>query len=282
MHADSIVSESHSHYHMALKLEKRTRWLKVRKFLDEEYGIKVNFSSNHNTYYSAYKYTTKEDSDCVHSNGHPDLTNATPPRTEKAITGNKRKARSNNVSKKRRKRGLSMYEVAEYIQSKKIRSRLELMSVAASQNREGKKDLAEFICNRGGKVVDECLAIAHELATAEAKYARSQKSRIELLREMHTGECVVQCNGKWLEAATHLLNKNETSVSVFAQAVHALLEKGRGKYRNIFIHGVANCGKSFMLSPLKGIYTTFCNAATGTFAWVGAEDAEIIMLNDFR
>ena len=53
LHADAGASESHSHYHMALKLEKRARWLKVRKFLDDGYGIKVNFNSNHNTYYSA-------------------------------------------------------------------------------------------------------------------------------------------------------------------------------------------------------------------------------------
>ena len=91
LHADGGVSESNSHYHMAMKLEKRARWLKVRQFLDDRYGIRVNFSAVHNTYYSAYKYTTKEDDFCVHSEGHPDLSNARPPRTEKAISGNKRK-----------------------------------------------------------------------------------------------------------------------------------------------------------------------------------------------
>ena len=269
LHADAGASESHSHYHMALKLEKRAHWLKVRKFLDDGYGIKVNFSSNHNRYYSAYKYTTKEDRDCVHSGGHPDLENTPPPRTENAISGNKRKAaRSARVSKKR-KRGMSMYEVAQFIQAKNVKSRLQLMSIAASQNREGKTDLAQFICNRGGKAVDECLAVAHELPTAEAKFARSKKTRIELLHDNYTGECVAECNGEWMGAAVHLLTRNEISVSVFAQAVFTLLEKGRGKYRNIFIHGVANCGKSFMLSPLKAIYGTFCNLTTGTFAWVG-------------
>ena len=49
------------------------------------------------------------------------------------------------------------------------------MSIAASQNREGKTDLAQFICNRGGKAVDECLAVAHELPTAEAKFAAQRK-----------------------------------------------------------------------------------------------------------
>ena len=225
LHADAGASESHSHYHMALKLEKRARWLKVRKFLDDSYGIKVNFSSNHNTYYSTYKYTTKEDRDCVHSEGYPDLENTPQQRTENAISGNKRKAaRSARVSKKR-KCGMSMYEVAQFIQAKNVKSRLQLMSIAASQNRESKTDLAQFICNRGGKAVDECLAVAHELATAEAKFARSKKTRIELLHDNYTGECVAECNGEWMGAAVHLLTRNEISVSVFAQAVFTLLDK---------------------------------------------------------
>ena len=60
-HSSTPEGENSFHFHMALKLEKRTRWLRVRKFLDDRFGIKVNFSSHHNTYYSAYKYTTKED-----------------------------------------------------------------------------------------------------------------------------------------------------------------------------------------------------------------------------
>ena len=197
LHADAGVSESNSHYHMAMKLEKRARWLKVRQFLDDRYGIRVNFSAVHNTYYSAYKYTTKEDDFCVHSEGHPDLSNARPPRTEKAISGKKRKAVGRTGGKKtKRKRGLSVYEVAQFIQAKNVKSRLQLLSIAASQNREGKTELAEFICNRGGKAVDECLAIAQELATAEAKYERSQKTRMQLLHESYSAECVSNCEGK--------------------------------------------------------------------------------------
>lgn len=169
LHADAGVSESNSHYHMAMKLAKRSCWFFL--FLDERYGLRVNFSAVHNTYYSAYKYTTKEDEFCVHSEGHPGLSNAPPPRTEKAISGNKRKAVGRTGgNKKKRKRGLSLYEVAQSIQTKNVQSRLQLLSIAASQNREGKTELAEFICNSCGKAVGDCLAIAQELATAEAKY----------------------------------------------------------------------------------------------------------------
>ena len=111
-HSDASSSEAlnSSHFHMALKLEKRTRRMRVRKFLDDSFGIKVNFSSHHNTYSSAYKYTTKEDADAVHYNGHPDLTSAPPPKTEQAIQNNKRRGNSSskrkNPAKKGQKHGL--------------------------------------------------------------------------------------------------------------------------------------------------------------------------------
>ena len=61
-----------------------------------------------------------------------------------------------------------------------------------------------------------------------------------------------------------------------------LLTKGRGKFRNILIVGPANCGKTFLLSPLQKIFNTFSNPANGKYAWLGAQKAEIIFLNDFR
>ena len=77
---------------MAIKLSKQARWIQVRNFLDEKYGIKVNFSDKHNTYYSAYRYVTKEDTDALHSASHPDLRDA--PKTEKAIPAKKRKGKN--------------------------------------------------------------------------------------------------------------------------------------------------------------------------------------------
>ena len=66
------------------------------------------------------------------------------------------------------------------------------------------------------------------------------------------------------------------------EAVKGLLEKGRGKCRNILIKGPANCGKTFILNPLNCIFRTFTNPATTTFAWVGAQNCEVFFLNDFR
>ena len=80
------------HYHVALKLAKRGRWLQVQNYLDKKFGVQVNLSDNHNLYYTAYRYVTKEDCEALHSSGHPDLTDAVP-WTEAAKTSRKRKAK---------------------------------------------------------------------------------------------------------------------------------------------------------------------------------------------
>ena len=186
-------------------------------------------------------------------------------------------------SKARRRDRLSIFDVCQLVQAKSITSRLQLVSFAAAQVREGKTSLAEFIANRGNKVVDEAIQLAKEFTEAEARYIRSKKSRIEVLEDELGGECTgSDCEGRWLNAAEEILQRNGIEKESFCNVVYNALKEGRGKYRNVFIHGPANCGKSFILSPLKVIYHAFSNPATGSFAWIGAEEAELIFLNDFR
>ncbi|CAB3983397.1 Hypothetical predicted protein [Paramuricea clavata] len=239
---------------MAVKLESRRRWLKFRNFFDSNHGIKVNFSGIHMKYYSAWLYATKDDKDYIQSLNHPDLTNGDFP-----VTNN-----------------------ASFSQFRKKRSRLELLALANEQKREGKSDLAQFIANRGSKAVEEALTVGWELEEAEKKLERSKLTRFKVLEKKLEEPCVEGCQGKWLVMAIDILTRNGIDVMVFAGAVCVLLEKGHGKYHNIYLKGPANCSKTFLLNPLNQIYSTFSNPATTTFAWVGAKNADIIFLNDFR
>ena len=94
---------------MAVKLSRRGRWLLVKKYLNDKFGVQVHFSDHHNTYYSAYKYMTKGESEAVHSSGHPDLTSA--PKTEAAITSKKQKDKKDSrvTTKKRKEQRLTIY-----------------------------------------------------------------------------------------------------------------------------------------------------------------------------
>lgn len=298
------------HYHMAIKLDKNQRWLQSKNILLQDFGISVHFSAVHINYYSVWRYVTKEDASYIESVDHPDLSNEYGPKTAMASVARRRKKRissacqlnevsdedadseceesdeSTNIKtvpkKKIRKKRLTSFELSEIIVAKKIKSRTELLALARNQKKEGKTDIAEFIVNRGAKVVAEILDTAWEMETSNIDLERARKTRLDLLADARQGECVENCDGQWLSCAREVLRRNGIDERYFTQSVYELLEKGRGKFRNIMIVGVANCGKTFILNPLNVIYNTFSNPASTSFAWVGAEKAEIIFLNDFR
>ena len=294
-----------SHFHMALKLDKNQRWLPSKRFLYERCGISVHFSAIHRNYFSAWKYVTKQDKEFVQSPGHPDLRDG-PPKTTRASFANKPHSTGSHGAepvpddssdcneessedhgqkkntKTNRKKRMSSYELGEIVVAKKIKSYSELLAFAKEQKLEGKTDVAEFVLNRGSKVVAEVLQTAWDMENSQETLQRQKKSRLQLLYDSLHQECVPDCHGRWVTCAKEVLSRNDISVSGFAQSVRSLLEKGRGKHRNIMLIGPTNCAKTFLLNPLNVIYNTFTNPASGSFAWVGAEKAECIFLNDVR
>ena len=254
-HSDDFTEDRSFHYHMAVKLSKKTRWVNVRSYLDEEFHIQVNFSAFHSTYYSAYRYTVKEDNEALFSENHSDLSEACEPPTEKATSTRKRKGKQtkSKAGKKKERKRLSVYDVTQLIQSRNITSRLELVALAVQQNRAGKSNLSEFIANRGQRAVEDALQLAKEFTEAEAQLARSKKSRLDLLEEAYKGDCASECNERWLRCATTLIENNGILLNHFCSSVYIALHQGRGKYRNIYVHGPANAGKTFILTPLKCI-----------------------------
>lgn len=299
--------ESGQHYHMCIKLDRNQRWISSKVYIQEEYDISVHYSNAHHNYYSAWCYVTKEDRDYIQSQNHPRLAHEIQPRTNPASrTRHSRQRRSRSrqrassnendsegeeggtstnrecTQRTRTRKRMSGFEVSEVIIRENIKSLLELQALAAEQKKEGKTDLAEFLINRTPRAVADILQTAWEIESAEDTLERSKKSRSQLLVEAKTSPCAEGCNGDWLTCAHEILDNNGVSRQFFSNVVKELLTKGRGKYRNLMVIGPANCGKTFILNPLTCIYNTFCNPATGSFAWIGVEKAECIFLNDFR
>ena len=194
------------HYHMAIKLDRNQRWLQSKKDLLNKFGISVHFSAIHGNYYSAWQYVIKQDSRFIQSLDHPDLVNCHPPRTTLASIANhsrptKKKSSpadelveersyedddaelesvDNNYnlpnSAKRKKKRMSCYELSEIIVAKNIKTRTELLALVREQKLEGKTDIAEFIVNRGSKVVSDVLQMAWEMEGAKETLERQRKS----------------------------------------------------------------------------------------------------------
>lgn len=237
------------HYHLALKLSGAKRWLEAKKFIEAEHGITLNFS-DHDGYYTAYKYVNKCDDKVFLSTGHPNLDEIGSPRTKHCQqTYRKRRSekKSSNVADKeaattpKRRKKLSNLEVAEFIVERKIKTETELLAVANEQSEEGKKDLAAFVLSRNSKVLHDLIEQTWKMKTASATVQRKKASRIDLIRKAADGECSLSCQGKWFECAQEVLVNKKVHPILFAAAVRELLLLGRGKYRNVIIIGPTNC-----------------------------------------
>ena len=282
-------ADGNFHYHVALKLSGPKRWLEVKRSLEQQHGIVVNFS-DHNGYYTAYRYVTKEDEIVYHSAGHPNLEEIGSP-TTKRCHETYRKRRSENKCEKEgsrnepatcKRKKLSNLDVAEFLVKNQIKSETELLAVANEQNEQGKKDLASYVISRNSKSLKELIQQTWKMQEACSAVQRENASRMDLIRKAANDECPSTCRGEWSTCAEEVLVRNKVHPILFAAAMRELLLFGRGKYRNIIIVGPTNCGKTFLLRPLQLIFKTFSNPAADKYAWVGADKAEIIFLNDFR
>lgn len=278
------------HYHLAVKLSGPMRWSRVKDLMTENYGVVLHFSDLHENYYSAYKYVVKEDGDVHHSNPHPNLQNTSSPKTKKCVQAYREKSRKRALlatekptsSRKLKERRLSNENVYDILVNNSIRKPMELYALAAQQYKEGKTDLQSFILARKSKTIEDLIENTWRLKDSERDLERERLSRMDLLKGALESDCVNGCDGTWILSAREVLESNHISPVIFAEALRELLEKGRGKYRNIMLIGPANCGKTFLLDPLREIYKCFLNPSNDKYAWVGADRKEVIFLNDFR
>ncbi len=294
----ACCKESHEehgfHYHCCIKLSDVKKWLAVKNEITKKYGIVVNFSDTHNHYIYAYRYVCKSDKEVVLSESHPDLSEVGSPRTKASTTAHreaskKRKSTGDMQESAARKsskvkRRLSNLEVSDFILRHNIRGIQELFSKADDRKKNGECDLANFLFSRTQKFIDELISKSWMLQQASSDLAREKVSRIDKVRDAATKSCIEGCNTDWFQCAIEVLLLNDIEPAVFSSYLFDLLAEGRGKFRNLMIYGRSNCAKTFMLKPLKCIFgdRLFDNPANDKYAWVGADKAEVIVLQDFR
>ena len=286
------VEQGGFHFHMAILLSGNKRWLAAKRFLLHAHGISVHFADKmHHNYYSAYKYVTKEDSNALHSPGHPDLSSGRSPRTSKSSKMRAGSSRSreehsglviSGPSSLPKAQRLSNFDVAELVVKENIKEDVALLALAKEQKDLGKVDLANFVLGKPAKCRNELIKSVWKMQNASAIISRNTMSRMAIVREALLEPCAHLCGGLWLNCAREVSRNNGVNVFSFADPVRELLTKGRGKHRNIMIVGPANCGKTFMLDPLNDMFRVFTNPASTSYAWLGAENVDVIFLNDFR
>ena len=288
------------HYHCAIKLSAPKRWKSARDYLDLNYDAKVNFSEREegNFYNHAYAYVCKEDQDAVKFGSEANESMGSP-RTKVCVKAIRKKAKlkrqmsldehsqkdkagPSGIKPPLKRKRLSASDVGRFAVSNNIKTEKELYAIAGERDDDGNSDLYNFIMNNAKRIQD-ILDAAWKLHDARQEAIEIPISRIEVIRNAAGGSCVPECDGRWLTLALKTLRKNRVDQYVFAKALYEALEKGRGKHRNVMIIGPYDSGKTFMLHPLKKVFSNaFMNPSSSRFAWIGADTADVIFLNDYR
>ena len=123
-----------------------------------------------------------------------------------------------------------------------------------------------------------------QMESAKEKSAAIKVSRIDTVKTHLTSDCVEGWFGQLLQCFKEVLLLNGIDTFQFVTSIKDLLIHGRCKNRNLIKTGPANCAKTFMLKPLKVVFSDsiFENPANDKYAWVGSEKAKVFLLNDFR
>ena len=111
------------------------------------------------------------------------------------------------------------------------------MVLAKQQDVEGKEDLAQFIYNQTPKKLNDLIATAWKMEMAATILERRNTLRMSVVETALEENCVDGCDTIWIKCAKEVLRNNKVNAYVFAAAIRDLLEKGRGKNRNIMIVG---------------------------------------------
>ena len=192
----------------------------------------------------------------------------------------KKKKKQKATSRKR----LIQFEVSEFLVKNNIHRHTELFYEANKRKEEGQRqtDLASFVLSSSSKYLNDPIENTWKTKNRRASIKLEKTTRMEILMKCQSESCVDSCDMKWYECARQVLQLNNISPFVFADAMSDLLAHGRGKFRNIMIVAPANCGKTFLLKPLEIIFRAFTNPANDKYVWFGADQAEVIVLQDFR
>ena len=298
--AEERHQDQGAHYHCLVKLRRTFRWLPVKQFLHKRHSVQVNFSGGEGgNYRGAYAYITKEDGKVAHSEGYEEEKDE--PRTQKATSARMHRRRSGSgsrggvsrfiaqglpgeefaeVSEKPKK--LTRMDVSQLVKENNVKTMADLMVLAKRKEQEGDDTLVAFSINNGQHRCEEVIALTVDLGRCIEDQLQSQRSRMDKLRDALQIPCSCDPPGKWKCLAQGTLESNNIGCAEFCQAVVSNLKNGRGKGRNIFLVGRANCGKSFLLRPLQFFFKTLANPASNSFSFAEVVKNDVIFLDDYR
>ena len=111
---------------------------------------------------------------------------------------------------------------------------------------------------------------------------RAALSREQILEHhVESGRCICTAEGHCHTLMKEILRNNGLD-GAFQEAILGALRAGRAKQRNICLLGPSDCGKSFLLKGLRGLFQVYERPDGGSYQLEDLLGAEVLFLNDFE
>ena len=163
------------------------------------------------------------------------------PRTALAITaqaGTNTRSMELGLTRPKQHRRLQPSDIYAVIVESNIKSDFKLCAYALKlKEKENNSLLFNYIFSKDEKRRNSAIQFAWKMKNATAILEPQSKNHITILEEVRNGKCSDDCTEKWLLQTKNTLQLNGLDPNEFAAAIRNLLEKGRGKHRNVIIVG---------------------------------------------
>ena len=300
-HAAGLDATSRNvHFHASVKSSRQHIWAPIAAYLREKHRLFVHFATSGEGYHTAFRYgwwpskrkpMSELDGDFALLDGsekHPSPEDAAkrpafwaggkrraPPEESDSSEAEEMGLDSSSPSKP--KRELLFAYVYRVIQEHHLWTADKLQAYA-NKVKDQRLISVCFSKNVAG-IVDKAV----RLAEAEARVKRSEKSRLTILEEAAEGSCSCGRPGEWKAMALDLLRLQQIPAFQFASAVVSAVETGASKGINIFLFGPTSSGKSWILDPLRLVFSCHLTPPRKSgFPLQELPEKEAILWQDFR
>lgn len=301
--AGATDAERNTHFHVSIKSSIQHSWAPIAAYLRREHHIYVHFAVSGEGYWSAFRYgwwPTKHKPLSQLDKGFVllDGQEAHPPPDEAA----RRPFWSGRKQKRPTKQepDSSASEDGDEkggVQSNEQKTKREpVMAYAFRLIRDHQLMTGDSFLSLVQKLGDPRLISlcmqkspsslvekARHVCGADARLKRSEQSREEILHQAAESPCTCDRPGNWKSTALQLLRLQKIQPVQFATAVMNALVTGASKGVNVFLHGTTTSGKSWILDPLRVIYT--CHLTPAHKSGFPLQDLplkEVILWQDLR
>ena len=270
-------ADGRPHLNLLVRSAAQYRWLPVAKRLLEHHRIHVGFGRNIKTWQEGVIYGTvasehkpRAGLDADYQQWHKE---GTPTPVDQVVP---RRLQGEGFVRKVRMTKLAFYDLCV---AQNLRTHDEVWARAAELDEQGDRALLSYLMEND---VKEALAKVAQAAASKEKLRRAALTREQLLEEFVAKKTCSCSSPGWCYGMMKQVLQANSLDGTFQREVLGALRAGRAKKRNICLVGGSDCGKSFLLKGLRGLFEVYERPDGGSHQLEDLLTAEVVFLNDFE